>query len=325
MIVIGELNLTFKIEGHNFPYVSEEIMQMKDGGTRKVELIFTEMDTYVMVKATLNDSDKSDMLSSITCYKQEDGSDFSHSRTGRWCEHDKSLTSTWAIHKVDKDIKLYIQILSEKSLYAKQEAEKKMQSNMASALFKDHAAVRRNGLMADVTIVADGVRYPSHKAILSARSEVFAAMFTHEDTLESQQKEVVIKDIDKQTMEMFLTFIYDVTLPTDLSFEGYAELLGTADKYQVPSLVDYCVMKMRQNMSADNAVQGAIFGSVYRSKELKEDAIKVIVNAETTLSSMNGYKELRAYPDLLIEIVDYTHGDRQESKSKKRKRSLRSV
>ena len=67
-------------------------------------------------------------------------------------------------------------------------------------------------------------------------------------------------------------------------------------------------------MSADNAVQGAIYGSVYRNKELKEDAIKAIVNAETTLRSMNGYEELRAYPDLLIEMFD-----RQGGKSTKRK------
>ena len=71
---------------------------------------------------------------------------------------------------------------------------------------------------------------------------------------------------------------HDTTLPTDLSFEGFAELLSAADKYQVPSLIDFCVMKLRENISTDNAVQGAILGSLYRNQDLKKDAIKAIVN-----------------------------------------------
>ena len=112
---------------------------------------------------------------------------------------------------------------------------------------------------------------------------------------------------------------HDTTLPTDLSFEGFAELLSAADKYQVPSLIDFCVMKLRENISTDNAVQGAILGSLYRNQDLKKDAIKAIVNAEINLSSMDGYEELRGYPDLLIEIVDYCQEDRQSGKFGKRK------
>ena len=109
-------------------------------------------------------------------------------------------------------------------------------------------------------------------------------------------------------MDVLLKFIYGATLPSALSFEGFAKLLGAADKYQVSNLVDFCVMKLRENMSTDTAILGAIYGSLYRQQDLKKDAIEAILNAETNLSSMDGYKELRGYPDLLIEIIEYCHG-----------------
>ena len=64
-------------------------------------------------------------------------------------------------------------------------------------------------------------------------------------------------------------------------------------------------MNLGKKLSTDNYVLGAILGSVYRLPELKNEAIKAIVYSRATLSSMEGYQELRGYPDLLIEIVDY--------------------
>ena len=105
-------------------------------------------------------------------------------------------------------------------------------------------------------------------------------------------------------MEMMLIYIYESTLPKDLSFESLAELLGAADKYQIQSLVDLCVGKMRQILNADNAVQAAILGDTYRNKELKEAAIEAIAYSGTPFSSMTGCNQLRDhYPELLWEII----------------------
>src|SRR5699024_857522 len=66
------------------------------------------------------------------------------------------------------------------------------------------------------------------KAILSARSTVFDAMFSHEECSESLQKRVEIPDIRPEVMEVLLGYIYsgDTT-----GVEGCAEeLLAAADK-----------------------------------------------------------------------------------------------
>ena len=113
---------------------------------------------------------------------------------------------------------------------------------------------------------------------------------------------------------MVLIYIYESTLPKDLSFESLAELLGAADKYQIQSLVDSCVGKMRQILNADNAVQAAILGDKYRCKELKEAAIEAIANSRTSLATMPGREQLREYhPELLWEIVTCLHGDRRQA------------
>ena len=138
-------------------------------------------------------------------------------------------------------------------------------------------------------------------------------MFSHAGTLESQQNEVQVNDVGKVTMELFLTFLYEATLPKDFDFDSYVELLKVAHKYQVASLIEVCAKKLGKNISTlRKAVQGAILGSVYGITELKNLAIKTIAESETTLSSMEGYQELLGHPALLVEMLDYP-------KSRKRK------
>ena len=124
----------------------------------------------------------------------------------------------------------------------------------------------KSGTGADVTIVCEGERFPAHKLILSARSKVFAAMFSQKMRMEEQQQEVDIKVLDMLTTERLLTFIYDATLPKDIPFEGYIKLYKAADEYQVPSLVDACVMKLEKRVNQGNAIQGAIFASLHKTE-----------------------------------------------------------
>ena len=59
----------------------------------------------------------------------------------------------------------------------------------------------------DMTIVADKREFHCHKFMLAARSEVFAAMLRHE-FLEKQNSRVDVKEIDGETMELLLNYIY---------------------------------------------------------------------------------------------------------------------
>ena len=59
---------------------------------------------------------------------------------------------------------------------------------------------------ADLALKCDGLSFPVHKAILAARSDVFATMFGDpcSDMREATTKEVKIEDFDAKTLERFL-------------------------------------------------------------------------------------------------------------------------
>ena len=51
-------------------------------------------------------------------------------------------------------------------------------------------------------------RFACHKAVLAARSDVFAAMFSHKATTESTTNEVHIRDTEPDILEQLLNFVY---------------------------------------------------------------------------------------------------------------------
>ena len=312
MKVIGEVVHTIRKRSLNLPSVSKKVMLLKDGTMRNIQLELLEdvegpetENRYVKVVVTPEYCNEGEILSGLVFYKDKDGCERTITDATPWR---KNITS-WFIRKEKcmtlRRIRVYIAILSDRVFYARREAEMQMQRNSDSALSNNFTALRKSGLMADMTIVCDGVRFSTHKLVLSSRSEVFAAMFSHDDVKESKRSEVVIKDTDKDTMDMFLEFVYGATLPADVSFDCFAELLRLAHMYLVQSLTDICVRKMGEKLGTDNAILGAIFGFLYGEQKLKKDAIKVIAKAET--NSMNGYEALQDYPDLVNEINDYRH------------------
>ena len=316
MFVIGAVVHTFKLRNLSLPSASEETIQLKDGSRRKVLFEVFEKDPdfeearlqYLKVKATLDHCHKGEILSGLMYYRDKNGyertiSDATPSR--------ETVSTSWLILKEKcmkiRKIRLFIQIVADKNSYAKQEAEEEMLRGRLLELTRFYADMMRGELLADMKIVCDEVRFPTHKLILSKGSEVFAAMLSHGSVLETQKKEIVIKDTNRITMDLFLDYIYAASLPNDLSFDGYAELLKVAHMYQVQMLIGFCVKKMRKSLRTDYATQGAIFGHLFGEQKLKKDSLKLIVNAETCLSSLDGYDELQCYPDILNDIIAYFH------------------
>jgi speckle-type POZ protein len=83
-----------------------------------------------------------------------------------------------------------------------------------------------NQKFSDVKLKIGRVFLKAHKSVLSARSEVFKAMFEH-DTKESRDNQVVITSFDLPTMKELLRYIYCGRV---LNIKKYAlDLLPAAD------------------------------------------------------------------------------------------------
>ena len=77
---------------------------------------------------------------------------------------------------------------------------------------------------ADISLVCGEKQLSCHKSILAARSDVFAAMFSHSETTEAASKEVKIDDTDPDTLEIFLRWVVTFLGTWQLNLELYTLL-----------------------------------------------------------------------------------------------------
>ena len=104
----------------------------------------------------------------------------------------------------------------------------------------------------DVTIICDEEKFPCHKTILSARSDVFKVMFSMPDSKEQQHGVVKIDDVSAKTMKTFLKFMYTDDLEEE---EIDCNLLIAADKYDFKRLFNICLKPIEQDMCCANVME----------------------------------------------------------------------
>ena len=93
------------------------------------------------------------------------------------------------------------------------------------------------GNFSDMALQKNNIKIPVHKAILAARSPVFAAMFQH-DLEENKQGFVSITDLDIDVLREMLRFIYTGKVT---KLETMADsLLAAADKVGSQCIFSKC-------------------------------------------------------------------------------------
>jgi len=96
------------------------------------------------------------------------------------------------------------------------------------------AAADKN--MTDVEFLVGEESFGAHRSLLSARSPVFAAMFSS-GMKEVETGRVRIEDVDSDIFQHFLKFLYTGIFDSSSMDE---ELFAVADKYQVETLMELC-------------------------------------------------------------------------------------
>ena len=76
-----------------------------------------------------------------------------------------------------------------------------------SKAFEILHVLRRQNLLCDVQLVADGLEIPSHKAVLAACSPYFYAMFTS-DLAEARADRIVLQEVDGKALALLIDFAY---------------------------------------------------------------------------------------------------------------------
>lgn len=138
-----------------------------------------------------------------------------------------------------------------------------------------------------------------HKAVLAARSPVFAAMFQHEME-EKKQNRVEITDVDPVVLREMLRFIY--TGKSSNLDKMEADLLSAADKYDLERLKVMCEESLCSNLSVESAAEVLILADMHSANQLKAHAIEYINTHATDVMETIGWKEMiRSQPHLIAE------------------------
>ncbi|KRX83677.1 Protein roadkill [Trichinella nativa] len=152
----------------------------------------------------------------------------------------------------------------------------------------------------DFCLLVHGQEFRVHKAILAARSAVFAAMFEHEME-ERKLNRVVITDVDAEVMANMLRYIYTGQAPPNL--ESIADdLLAAADKYALERLKVMCEQALCAGLTVENACDTLILADLHSADQLKQQAILYInTNAAEVIESTGWNTLVNKYPQLLAE------------------------
>ena len=129
----------------------------------------------------------------------------------------------------------------------------------------------------DVSFVFESKQTLSaHKLILSARSPVFAAMFSYANTKEAQENQVEITDISAEVFQQLLKYIYTGRVDSQDHRRHAEGLLAAADKYGLIKLKQYCEQCLITQLSLESALRLLPLAEMHCAIELKVKALKMI-------------------------------------------------
>ena len=165
----------------------------------------------------------------------------------------------------------------------------------------------------DVSFVVDGQQFRAHKAILSARSSVFAAMFEHPEMKENQLNRVDVEGIKPEVFEALLRFIY--TNQVELKDEEKTkELHAAANRYLLDFLKHGCEEFLGHRITTRNCSELLILSDLHNAPLLKKMATDFIRLHPAAVMKTDGWKTLKRsrhelYCDMLENIVNSTVTD----------------
>lgn len=139
---------------------------------------------------------------------------------------------------------------------------------------KQYQSILNDPTFSDFTFTVQDKEFKVHKAILAGSSEVMRKLFTT-DLLESNQGQCKVADIEADTFQHLLTFIYTGQIPVNM--DGISiKLLEAAHYYGISDLVEICKQNLQYKITAENVFEIFEFATIYDLEEVKLEAWKIV-------------------------------------------------
>ena len=154
----------------------------------------------------------------------------------------------------------------------------------------------------DMKIICEGKTFDCHKCVLCCQSDVFEAMFSNIETIEAKSGEVEINDIQADTMETLLYFLYNEEVKETKLIN--AKLLCAADKYNLIGLMGVCTEYLKKNLCFENAVDVLVAAHLTNQKNLFDTTSTFVKKNEGNLKKTSAWKEFKkTNPTMATDIL----------------------
>ncbi|KAJ8668209.1 hypothetical protein QAD02_009872 [Eretmocerus hayati] len=173
----------------------------------------------------------------------------------------------------------------------------------ATSLSSDLADLLNASRLSDVTLITkDKQELKAHKAILGARSPVFASMF-ETDMIEQNQNIVRIEDFEHEVLLEALKYIYAGT--TERLDELAGEILPVAEKYDIRPLKVDCEKLLEERIDLDSCAKILVLADTCNAEGLKAAAESFIIERGGEIMKANEELQLlrSSHPHLLGDIL----------------------
>ncbi|XP_035207459.1 uncharacterized protein LOC118182246 [Stegodyphus dumicola] len=171
----------------------------------------------------------------------------------------------------------------------------------------------------DLIVICKDVEIPAHKCILSARSPVFAKMFQHA-TSENSDNRIVITDIEPDVFEELLQFLYCGKINPSTYSKAH-DLYYAAEKYFVSDLKDLCRDFITSSLSVTSAVETLILADRHKDEEMMEKAVSFIAASFQCIKSTEPWIILlQENPTLATQVLssveEMSHSEKPDEVSR---------
>lgn len=124
--------------------------------------------------------------------------------------------------------------------------------------------LRKQNLLCDVTLVADGVEIAAHKMVLASCSPYFYAMFT--SFTESKAEKITIQGVDGQALQLLVDYVYSSEI--QVTEDNVQVLLPAAHLLQLTDVRDACCEFLQGQLHPSNCLGIRAFADLHGCLEL---------------------------------------------------------
>ena len=159
--------------------------------------------------------------------------------------------------------------------------------------------LRNTGQLCDAVVKVEDGHFTVHRAIMSACSPYFRALFTN-GMHQTDQKEVFIPGITSDMMGLIIDYAY--TRSTNVTSANVERLLPAADQFHVLGLVRACCDFLAKSLEHDNVIGIKAFAKNFFCRELERTCNRFIMEHFCEIATKSNELLSMSVPGM-VEII----------------------